>query len=54
MFKMSIKAKTLVILIVLCAIDVVIPIPILGAMLIYVVVQRPPWFEETVCDIYRT
>ena len=51
---MSIKAKTLVILIVFCVTDVIIPIPILGAILIYVVVWRPPWFEEAVRDLYRT
>lgn len=51
---MNIRAKALTALIVLCVIDVVIPIPILGATLVYVVIQKPPWFEQTVRDIYRT
>jgi len=54
MFNMNIKAKTLVALIVLCVIDVVVPVPILGAILIYVVIQKPIWFEQTVRDIYGT
>jgi len=34
-------------------VDVVIPIPILGLILIYVIVQKPPWFLEMVRGIYR-
>ena len=33
-------------------VDVVIPVPILGIILIVVVVNRPPWFRELVDDIY--
>jgi len=51
---MNIKAKTLTALIVLCVIDVIIPVPILGATLVYVVIRKPSWFEQTVRDIYRT
>ena len=51
---MNTKTKTLILLVVLCIIDVVIPIPILGVILVYVVVQKPPWFEQAVRDIYRT
>ncbi|RZB38279.1 MAG: hypothetical protein SRB2_00027 [Desulfobacteraceae bacterium Eth-SRB2] len=51
---MSIKTKSLIILIILGIIDVVIPIPILGVILIYVVLQRPPWFTNVVQEIYNT
>jgi hypothetical protein len=51
---MSIKTKSLIILIILGIIDVVIPIPILGVILIYVVLQRPPWFTYVVREIYNT
>ena len=50
---MNTMTKTLIFLIVLCLVDVVIPVPILGLILIYVVFQRPPWFMEVVSDIYN-
>ena len=49
---MSTKAKSLIVLIILSVVDVVIPIPILALFLIYVVLQRPPWFPEVVRRIY--
>ena len=52
-YSMSTTTKTLIFLIVLCLVDVVIPVPILGLILIYVVFQRPPWFMEMVSDIYN-
>ena len=51
---MNSKTKLLIGLITLCLVDVVIPIPILGIILIFVVLQRPPWFYETVNQIYQT
>ena len=51
---MSIKTKSLIILIILGIIDVVIPIPILGLILMYLVLQRPPWFTNVVREIYNT
>ena len=52
-YPMSIKTKSLIILISLGIMDVVIPIPILGVILIYVVLQRPPWFTNVVREIYN-
>ncbi len=49
---MSMKNKCLISLIVLGIIDVVIPVPIVGILLIYVLLQRPPWFSEMVKEIY--
>ena len=51
---MSIKTKYLIILIILCIMDVMIPIPILGVILIYIVLQRPSWFTDVVRKIYNT
>jgi len=34
-------------------VDVVIPIPIIGLMLIYVIVQKPSWFMDLAQEIYR-
>jgi hypothetical protein len=50
---MNIKTKTLIFLVILGIIDVVIPVPILGVILIYVVLQRPPWFTKVVREIYN-
>ena len=51
---MNIKTKSLTFLVILGIIDVVIPIPILGVILIYVVLQKPPWFTNVVREIYNT
>ena len=50
---MNIKTKSLIFLVILGIIDVVIPIPILGVILIYVVLQKPPWFTNVVREIYN-
>ena len=51
---MNTKSKTIMLLIVLCLVDIVIPIPILGLILIYVVLQQPSWFRNMFNDIYNT
>ena len=47
------KRLTIIFLIILGIIDMVIPVPILGVILIYVVAQKPPWFADVVQEIYR-
>lgn len=49
---MTVTTKTLIVLIALCLVDMFIPIPILGGVLIYVVLQKPTWFTKMVSDIY--
>ncbi len=51
---MSIKTKSITALIFLGLADTVIPFPILGVILIYVVLQRPPWFIDAVREIYNS
>jgi hypothetical protein len=51
---MSIQTKTVIFLILLGIIDMVIPVPILGLMLLYVVAQKPPWFADVVGKIYTS
>jgi hypothetical protein len=51
---MNIKTKTLIFLIILCIIDMLIPIPILGVILISVVFQKPLWFRDVVSEIYKS
>jgi hypothetical protein len=50
---MNIKTKYLCLLAVLSVVDVVIPIPILGFILIYIVLERPPWFKDVVAKVYQ-
>jgi len=49
---MNVKTKSLVGLILLAMVDTVVPFPILGVILIYVVFQRPLWFRDVVLEIY--
>jgi hypothetical protein len=49
---MTIKTKCIITLILLAMVDTVIPFPIIGVILIYVLLQRPPWFKNVVADIY--
>ncbi len=52
---MTNKTRLLIALIALCVVDAVVPFfPVLGLLLIYVVLAKPPWFRETVQDIYNT
>ena len=50
---MNIRTKSILVLILLGMIDVVIPIPIIGLMLIYVILQKPSWFLDLAQEIYR-
>jgi hypothetical protein len=50
---MNIRTKSILILCILGIVDTVIPIPIIGLVLIYIIVQKPPWFSEIVQEIYH-
>jgi len=49
---MTIKTKTLLALILLSMVDTVIPLPIIGVILIYVLLQRPPWVRNVIGELY--
>ena len=49
----NIQNKTILILILLGLVDILIPIPIIGLILVYVVIQKPSWFMDLVQEIYR-
>ncbi|MEE4265982.1 MAG: hypothetical protein V2I56_25060 [Desulfobacteraceae bacterium] len=51
---MSTQTKTLIFLVILGLVDMVIPVPILGLILVYVVTQKPPWFMDVVREIYKS
>ncbi len=46
------KAKVLAVLIFLAIVDAVIPVPIIGLVLVYVILARPPWFSALTDQIY--
>jgi putative effector of murein hydrolase LrgA (UPF0299 family) len=50
---MSIKTKSIIGVILLGLVDIIIPVPILGIILLYVIFQRPPWFRDVVREIYN-
>jgi len=47
------NTKILLYLIVLAVLDMIIPIPFTALILIYVLLEKPAWFEKLVADIYR-
>ena len=50
---MSHKTKVLFVLLLLCVADAVVPFfPVLGFLLIYVVLDKPPWFLDAVRQVY--
>lgn len=49
---MDYKTKVLAGLISLAIVDVVIPVPVIGLFLIYVITTRPLWFSDLVAQIY--
>ncbi len=50
---MTKKTQLLLGLIVLSVVDAVVPFfPVLGLVLIYVLLEKPPWFLETVRRVY--
>jgi len=50
---MNIKTKMLLFLILLGIVDMVIPIPIIGLILIYVIIEKPAWFMDAAIKIYK-
>ena len=50
---MNLRAKILAVLILLAIVDAVIPIPFTTILLIYVLMEKPPWFKKLAIDIYN-
>jgi len=50
---MTFTTRCLIGLILLSIIDIVIPIPIVGSILIFAMLQKPPWFKRLVSEIYE-
>lgn len=51
---MNTSRKILIYLILFAIIDMVIPIPITAIILIYVLLEKPDWFEKLVGEIYQS
>ena len=49
---MDSKGKTLAYLVPLAIVDAIIPLPIIGLILAYVIIDQPPWFLTLVDEIY--
>jgi hypothetical protein len=49
---MTTKTKALIALAFLAILDTVIPIPITALIVIYAIIQRPPWVTEFIHDVY--
>ena len=50
---MNTSRKILIYLILFAIIDTIIPVPITALILIYVLQERPDWFEKLVDQIYH-
>ena len=50
---MTENTKTLLCLVILGAVDTIIPIPITAIWLIYVLFRKPAWFKKRVEQIYE-
>ena len=50
---MNSTMKALLVLIPLTFVDAIIPVPVVGAILLYVILVRPPWFSNLVREIYE-
>ena len=49
---MTTKTKVLIALGILAVFDTVIPVPITALIVIFAIVQKPPWAVDLVRDIY--
>lgn len=51
---MKLGVKILIVLIFLAIVDAVIPVPFTTILLIYVLMEKPPWFKKLTIDIYSS
>jgi len=51
---MKTPTRMILYLILLALIDTFLPIPITAIILIYVILEKPPWFKELVTEIYAS
>ena len=51
---MKTRSQVLAYLILFAVLDLVVPFPITAVILIYALVEKPPWFKELVDEIYQS
>ncbi len=49
---MTTKTKALIAVGILAVFDTVIPVPITALIVIYAILQRPPWVTDLIRDVY--
>lgn len=49
---MTTKTKALIALGILAVIDTVVPVPVTALIVIYAILQRPPWVADLIHDVY--
>lgn len=49
---MTTKTKALIALGVLAVLDTVIPVPVTALIVIYAILQRPPWVTDFIHDVH--
>jgi len=49
---MDLETKLIIYLIGFALFDIIIPVPITAILMIYVILNKPPWFYKIVSDIY--
>jgi hypothetical protein len=50
---MKLRTILFIYLVVLAIVDMVIPVPIMGLILMYVLLRKPVWFKKSVLEIYN-
>jgi hypothetical protein len=50
---MKITTKLILSLILLAILDMVIPVPFTALLLLYVILEKPPWFSQLVDRVYH-
>jgi len=50
---MTFKTQSFIVLAALSIVDAVIPVPIVGLILILILLQKPPWFQRLVREVYE-
>ena len=50
---MTLKTKLLIYLAIFALFDMIIPIPFSALLLIYVVLEKPEWFNKLVEEVYQ-
>jgi hypothetical protein len=50
---MNLRNKLIIYTVMLAVIDTVIPVPVTGLLLIYVLLKKPIWFKKSVFEVYN-